>query len=150
MTEIFGGDESAWGEVAEIVVEDAEGGSDHLPSEIDLGGGMKLVLSPDAFRTIMHSAEITAKVAQRAAQICDTANSMAVVEGAEYIYTVSSNPDNIRARARVHPGNAKAIVDNDTHATLIKSLASVGSDPLPENYGTWEGTTTPPDDEAPT
>ena len=56
---------------------------------------------------------------------------MAGIDGAEYIYTVSNNPQNIRARGRVKPGNAAAHEDDARNSTLLKALASVGSDPHP-------------------
>lgn len=122
----------------ELEPEEGEG----VPREIDLGDGFRLVMSPDWFKKMMHSAEITAMVEQRCSELADMANSMAIVEGAEYIYFVSNNTDNIRARGRVKTGNAEAIKDNLTHSTLLHALASVGSDPVPtatENDGLEEG-----------
>lgn len=107
-----------------------------LPDHIDLGGGMKLVISPDAFRTIMHTPEITALVEERCQNICDAANSAAVKDGAEYVYFVSNNQNNIRARGRVKAANIAAKVDDQEHATLLKALEEYPSDPKPD------GTTT--------
>lgn len=105
-----------------------EGG---FPGEIDLGGGFKLKLVPDMFRQVMHSGGITSAVEQRCQQLTDLCNSLAITAGAVYTYTVSTNPTNIRARGRVKPGNFKAVVDDAAHSTLLKALASVGSDPIP-------------------
>jgi hypothetical protein len=147
MTEFFGeaGGE-AWGELtnydfaAESVTDDMQEG-EYLPDSIDIGGGMRLVISKKWFRDIMHSPEITARVADRAEAIATEANSLAVVEGAEYTYFVSNRPENIRARARVKPANAAAYVDDKLNATLLKAVANVGSDPYPWQVGEsgeWE------------
>lgn len=109
-------------------------GSEHLPHEIDLGGGIKLRIHPDYFRMIMHTPEITARVDERCEAITEEANALAIKEGAEYYYFVSNNPANIRARGRVKPANVAAKIDDDENATLLKALATVGSDPLPPQY----------------
>jgi hypothetical protein len=145
MTHSFGdhtefGDHAEWGEAGHG--EDVEEETSHsatLPREIPLGGGMKLVISPDAFRSIMHTPEIEAQVQQRCQELVEMANALAVEEGAVYIQFVSNNPDNIRARGRVKPGNEAAKRDDAIHGTLLKALASVGSDPLPPSYGDWQG-----------
>jgi hypothetical protein len=122
---------AAWGEASgEDNIDDGPGG-ESMPSEIDLGGGIKLKIAPDMFRQIMHSPEITSGVQQRCQEISDTANGMAITEGAVYTFQVSNNSDNIRARGRVKPGNYKAVIDDEYHDTLLKALESVGSDPYP-------------------
>lgn len=120
----WGEGEAAAGEVASVT----EGG---FPGEIDLGGGFKLKLVPDMFRQVMHSTRITAAVQARCEELTDLCNSLAITAGAVYTYTVSTNPNNIRARGRVRPGNFKARVDDAAHSTLLKALAQVGSDPIP-------------------
>jgi hypothetical protein len=129
----FGGP-GGWGEEPhEEPQEDIEPeASESFPQELDLGGGFKMFIKPDMFRTIMHTPEITAATAERCEAICAAANALAILDGAEYVFVVSNNPDNIRARGRVKTGNAKAIVDNAINATLLKALAQVGSDPKPE------------------
>jgi hypothetical protein len=120
---------AAWGEgevAGESVSSPTEGG---FPGELDLGGGITLKLSPDMFRRIMHDPQITAAVDQRCQEVTDLCNSLAITPGAVYTYTVSTNPNNIRGRGRVRPGNFKAYIDNAVHSTLLKALASVGSDP---------------------
>lgn len=144
------GDLPSWGgdaekaffttEGAEIVLEHEgelvlERRSDEsMPPSWDLGGGIVLQINPDYFRMIMHSPEITAMVDQRCEEITNEANAAAITKGAIYVYQVSNNTENIRARGRVKPGNAAARVDDDLNATLLKALATVGSDPLPAQY----------------
>lgn len=114
-------------------------GSESLPFEIPVvgyEGQIVLRIHPEYFRMIMHSPEVTAQVDQRCEEITDVANSLAVKEGAEYYYFVSNNPANIRARGRVKPANEAAKIDDDINSTLLKALASVGSDPLPPQYFT--------------
>ena len=134
VTEFFGEDPGGWGEGEpegdDGSVDDGPGG-ETLGNEIDLGGGIKLRIHPEVFRLIMHTPEITARVAHRCAQMCESANNQAVIEGAEYIFVVSNNPANIRARGRVKPGNIKAREDDARNSTLLKALAEVGSDPYP-------------------
>lgn len=138
---------AAWGEgeaagaAAESVTSVTEGG---FPGEIDLGGGFKLKLVPDMFRRIMHTASMTAAVEQRCQQLTDVCNDLAITAGAVYIYTVSTNPTNIRARGRVKPGNFKAVVDDAAHSTLLKALASVGSDPISVSVDGGAGAEGPP------
>lgn len=117
-----------------------------MPHRMSIGGGFELVMHPDWFRVVMHSPEITAHVDDRCQAMCDMANSLKVEEDAVYIYFVSNNYQNIRARGRVKTGNAKARADNDANATLLKALASVGSDPLPPQYGEWSGSGSVNDD----
>lgn len=136
-----------WGESGEGIEIEGQG-HNSLPREIDLGGGFKLVISPDAFRTVMHTPEITAQVQQRCQELAETATAMATVEGAEYTYFVSNNPDNIRARGRVKPANDAARRDDAENSTLLKALASVGSDPRPVYNGHAEGATEPSASEA--
>jgi hypothetical protein len=97
-------------------------------------GGIVLRIHPDYFRMIMHTPEITAMVDQRCEELATAANGIAVKEGAQYVYQVSNNENNIRARGRVKPGNEAARIDDDLNSTLLKALASVGSDPLPPQY----------------
>jgi len=120
----------AWGEGAAATAE-SSGGMFGFLSEIDLGGGFKLKLSTDMFRQIMHTPSITEAVHERCEELCNACNALAVTPGAIYVYQVSTNPSNIRARGRVKPGNFKAVVDDAAHSTLLKALASVGSDPKP-------------------
>jgi hypothetical protein len=105
---------------------------EYLPDTIDLGGGIKLRINPEAFKMIMHTPEITAQVQARCEAIAEEANRLAIRDGAQYTYQVSNNPDNIRARGRVKPANATAAFDDDENSTLLKALATVGSDPKPE------------------
>jgi hypothetical protein len=105
-----------------------------MPVSWDLGGGIVLQINPAYFRMIMHTPEITAMVDQRCEELANEANSLAIKEGAEYIYQVSNNPANIRARGRVKPGNYAARIDDEHNGTLLKALATVGSDPLPPQY----------------
>ena len=102
---------------------------------INLGGGIRLMIHPDVFRKIMHTPEITARVAERCKAISDAANELSIVRGARYKFTVSDNPENIRARGRVKTGNIKAQEDNAQNSTLLKALAQVGptdrGDPYP-------------------
>jgi hypothetical protein len=124
--------DAAWGHAGieeELPSEEHDGLA--VPGPIDLGGGFTLVFNPEAFRKIMHTAEITAQVEERAAAITEEANRLAITVGARYAYTVSNRPENIRARARVRPDNYKAVVDDEYHETLLKALANVGSDPKP-------------------
>ena len=107
---------------------------EHMEGMIDLGGGIVLRIHPDYFKMIMHTPEITAMVDQRCEELAQEANSLAIKDGAEYVYQVSNNTNNIRARGRVKPGNAAARVDDDVNATLLKALATVGSDPKPSQY----------------
>ena len=110
-----------------------------INTEITLIPGVKWVISPEWFKILMHSPQITAQVEERCSVLAETANSMAVIDTADYTYYVSNNSENIRARGRVKTGNHAAREDNAAHSTLMKALASVGSDPLPESYGDWEG-----------
>jgi hypothetical protein len=145
----FGGAGPAWGG-GEKLFYTAEGGEivlvhegeleleqrsdEHMPGEIPLGGGVNLRINPEYFRMIMHTPEITAMVDQRCEEITQEANSLAIKDGAEYVYQVSNNTENIRARGRVKPGNEAAKIDDDENATLLHALATVGSDPLPPQY----------------
>lgn len=125
---------SSWGEDPGTGNESepsSDPGGESSYGDIDLGGGIKLRIPPEFFRIIMHSPQITAAVAQRCEEIASTANSMAVLPEAEYEVYVSNNPENIRARGRVKTANYKARVDNSLNSTLLKALASVGSDPYP-------------------
>jgi hypothetical protein len=122
---------AAWGEGAAAAGEVASVTEGGFPGEIDLGGGFKLKLVPDMFRQIMHTAGMTAAVQARCEELTNLCNELAITAGAVYTYTVSTNPNNIRARGRVRPGNFKAVVDDAAHSTLLKALASVGSDPIP-------------------
>jgi hypothetical protein len=153
MTEMFGEEGEAWGELtsydafAESAADEgmgaAPGEPSSFPTSIEIAPGMRLVINPRAFRDMMHDPEIVARVAQRAADIADTANDLAVIEGAEYEYVVSNRPENIRARARVRPANAKAYEDDLHNSTLLKALATVGSDPYPwgvSEEGAWQYT----------
>ena len=87
---------AAWGDPIDhpIVPEESES----LPAEIDLGGGFKLRLAPDAFRKIMHSPQITAAVQQRGEAIGNYANATVITEGAQYEFVMSTNPDTTRTR----------------------------------------------------
>jgi hypothetical protein len=143
MTEMFGGDVEGWGgggalpDPAALIGDATEAGleekrpDEHLPDSIDLGGGIMLRINPEFFKMIMHSPEVTAQVDARCEAIAEEANSIAVRKGAEYGYVVSNNPDNLRARGRVKPLNQTAVFDDDENSTLLKALATVGSDPKP-------------------
>ena len=116
-------------------IEEGPGG-EHSGEVIELGGGIRLIIDPDVFRKIMHTAEITARVTARCRAISDAANELAVLSGARYKFVVSDNPENIRARGRVKTGNYKAQEDNAQNSTLLKALAQVGptdrGDPKPD------------------
>jgi hypothetical protein len=116
----------------ELALERRSGES--MPVSWDLGGGIVLRINPDYFRMIMHSPEVTAMVDQRCEELCNEANSIKIIDAAEYVYQVSNNQSNIRARGRVKTGNYAARVDNNENGTLLKALATVGSDPLPPQY----------------
>jgi hypothetical protein len=105
-----------------------------MPPFFDLGGGIYLRINREWFRKLMHTPEITAEVDRRCEAIATAANGIAVKEGAEYVYQVSNNENNIRARGRVKPGNEAARIDDDLNSTLLKALGTVGSDPLPAQY----------------
>lgn len=147
-THEFGDGNAAWGDEDGESVDDGENHSS-LPSAIDLGGGMRLVIPPEAFRTIMHTPEITSVTQERCEELADMANSLAVIEGAKYTYSVSNNPENIRARGRVKPANEAAKRDDAENSTLLKALAAVGSDPVPASYAArgFHGSNTLDDDE---
>jgi hypothetical protein len=146
MTQMFGPAGISWGanpgEIRYLTAEDHEivlehegeltpETTEHLPTEMDLGDGFKLVLAPDAFHRIMHSTYATEVVRRRCQELTEAANSLAVVDGAEYLYRVSDNAANERARGRVYPGNDEAHHDNARYSTLLKALAQAGSDPKP-------------------
>ena len=133
MTEFFGEEAAAWGEGESMAGEElsVDYAAEDTSGSIDIGFGMRLVITPDAFKMIMHMPEITAKVTERCEELTAAANSLAVTEDAEYAFVVSNNPDNIRARGRVFPDNFKAVVDDEHHSTLLKALEQVGSDPYP-------------------
>jgi hypothetical protein len=124
----------AWGDEPDI--SDELSAFDQQPDEmlradIVIGLGIKLKIAPDAFRRIMHTTVITAMVAERCEELADTANALAVINGARYTYVVSNRPENIRARGRVRPDNYLAVVDDAQNSTLLKALSQVGSDPYP-------------------
>jgi hypothetical protein len=107
--------------------------SEHLPERIEVGLGIYLVIHPDAFRRIMHNPEIEAMVDERGRELAEEANALAVIPDAQYVWWHSDNMENIRARGRVKPGNAKARLDDEWNSTLLKAYAAVGSDPYPEH-----------------
>jgi hypothetical protein len=110
---------------------DEQAPTEKLPAEIEVGIGIKLKIHPDAFRYIMHQPEITAMVDERGRAIAAEANELAQTEGAEYIWWLSPNQENIRARGRVKTANFKARIDDEAHHTLLNALAMHPSDPYP-------------------
>lgn len=110
---------------------DEQSPTEKLPTEIEVGVGIKLKIHPDAFRYIMHKPEITAMVDERGREIAEEANALAQTEGAEYVWWLSPNEENIRARGRVKTANFKARIDDEAHNTLLHALSTVGSDPYP-------------------
>jgi hypothetical protein len=113
---------------------DEKNPDEHLPGSIPLMPGVELRIHPDYFRMIMHSPEITAAVTERCVDITSEANEQKVRPEAVYDYMVSNNTDNIRARGRVKPMNVDAMFDDAENSTLLKALATAGSDPLPPQY----------------
>jgi hypothetical protein len=142
----FGPPGPAWGEgpVQQPGHESSEqlesrNSDEHVPEFLELGGGIRLYVKPDWFHTAMHHPATTAAVEDRCEALAQEANSLAVEEGAVYEYAVSNNPNNIRARGRVRPANVKAVLDDDKNSTLLKALATVGSDPVPASAGEGAG-----------
>lgn len=106
-------------------------GDEWVPqSAVTVSDGVSVMLNNAVFRQLTHHPVVVAAICARAQQIVDLANSLAVVEGAEYTYTLQNRSDTTRARCRVKAGNMAAVIDDNYHGTLIKALNSVGSDPV--------------------
>jgi hypothetical protein len=98
-----------------------DGGRTSPPSEIRLRNGAKLKLNPEQWRALLKRPDVAEAVAKRAQGACDTANALAVTEGA--VYEVSRHDD---GTCSVHPGGEdpiKGIVDDAHHSTLLKTQA---------------------------
>ncbi len=99
-------------------------------SSVTVSNGVSVMLNNEVFRKLTHHPAVVAAICERAQQIVDLANTLAVIDGAEYTYTLQNRADTTRARCRVKPGNMAAVIDDNYHGTLIKALNSVGSDPV--------------------
>lgn len=131
----FGPDAGGWGDESG----DLEPEGESLPNAIDIGGGLKIQIDHAAVRRMLNSPEVKAQVDARGRALAAECNRLAVTKGAEYAWLPSDHPDNTRARGRVVTANYKAQVDDAHHSTLLKALASVGSDPKPDMHEGGEG-----------
>jgi hypothetical protein len=103
-----------------------EGGSPQrdgtFPSQIALGNGNKMTINAEAFKALLQHPRVVEATAARARAIADTANSLAITEGAEYEVIQHSD-----GSASVGDGGEdpyKARIDDAYHATLLKAMGS--------------------------
>lgn len=129
---------AAWGgsDASEALAAEDEGVN---PNPFDVGGGNRMQISPELAHQILYSAESIAAITERAQQVVDLANSMAITPGAKYRFSVGTGEGHSRPIALVMPDNFKAVVDDAAHSTLLAAAASVGSDPKYESGSEWGG-----------
>jgi hypothetical protein len=121
---------TAWGDPGAVPV---EGAGEHIPGEINLGGGHTMHLNPAVFRALLHHPEVVRALEHRAHEIRDAANGLAVQREdrppPEYAVSVQDDAESTRARARVYPANIEAVIDAAHNLTLLKAADQHPSDP---------------------
>jgi hypothetical protein len=86
-----------------------------------------MTINPDAMRALLHSPEVVAPITERAQNIADSANLMAVHVGRsdrpepEYGVRISNVSAQTRARTTVYPRNYQAVLDDAINSTLYTS-----------------------------
>lgn len=129
----FGESAPGWGDAPEGDDLEPEG-SELLPDEIDIGGGLKFKINHRAVRAMLNSPATRRQVDARGEAIAKTANDMSITPHAKYTYVPSTHPDATRARGRVETSNYQAQIDDSRHSTLLKALAAHPSDPKPDEH----------------
>jgi hypothetical protein len=124
---------AAWGDPGEAP---SEGAGEHIPGEINLGGGATMHLNAAAFRALLHRPEVVRALERRAQEIADAANGLAVQRedrpAPEYAVSVQDDAESTRARARVYPANVEAVLDAAHNLTLLKAMDQHPGDPKRE------------------
>jgi len=124
--------EAAWGEGEAVVAEESNAVEDfahamHKIKQVQhLADGSELTLDPDAIKNVLWSPAMIAALTEAGQKVVDAANSMAQIEGAEYMLIVQKDESYPMPRVLVVASNYKAKLDEAHHSTMERAMVAAG------------------------